>query len=209
MERFGGSGEPLVVVDYAHSPDALANALAALRPVAVARGGRLAVVFGCGGDRDRGKRPVMGAIADSRADAVVITSDNPRSEDAAAIIAEIRAGAPGAARRLLAYPWPGNVRELQNCVERAVALARGDTLTEDDLPPRIRDHEAADVLVAAHDPSELVTLEEVERRYIRRVMEAVGGSKSEAARVLGLDRSTLYRKLDRYGVRGPRAASDD
>ncbi|HRG99079.1 MAG TPA: sigma-54 dependent transcriptional regulator [Polyangiaceae bacterium] len=117
--------------------------------------------------------------------------------------------APGAARRLLAYPWPGNVRELQNCVERAVALARGDTLTEDDLPPRIRDHEAADVLVAAHDPSELVTLEEVERRYIRRVMEAVGGSKSEAARVLGLDRSTLYRKLDRYGVRGPRAASDD
>ena len=97
MERFGGSGEPLVVVDYAHSPDALANALAALRPVAVARGGRLAVVFGCGGDRDRGKRPVMGAIADSRADAVVITSDNPRSEDAAAIIAEIRAGAPEAA----------------------------------------------------------------------------------------------------------------
>lgn len=97
MERFGGSGEPLVVVDYAHSPDALANALAALRPVAVARGGRLAVVFGCGGDRDRGKRPVMGAIAGSRADAVLITSDNPRSEDAAAIIAEIRAGAPEAA----------------------------------------------------------------------------------------------------------------
>ena len=117
--------------------------------------------------------------------------------------------APGAARRLLAYPWPGNVRELQNCVERAVALARGDTLTEDDLPPRVRDHAAADVLVAAHDPSELVTLEEVERRYIQRVMEAVGGSKSEAARVLGLDRSTLYRKLDRYGVRAPRAASDD
>jgi hypothetical protein len=85
----------------------------------------------------------------------------------------------------------------------------GATLTEDDLPPRIRDHEAADVLVAAHDPSELVTLEEVERRYIRRVMEAVGGSKSEAARVLGLDRSTLYRKRDRYGVRAPGAASDD
>lgn len=116
---------------------------------------------------------------------------------------------PGVARRLLGYPWPGNVRELQNCVERAVALSRGDTLTEDDLPPRIRDYEPADVLVASRDPSELVTLEEVERRYIRRVMEAVGGSKSEAARVLGLDRSTLYRKLERDGVRTSRALADD
>lgn len=92
LERVGGHGEPLVVVDYAHSPDALDNALAALRPVADARGGRLAVVFGCGGDRDKGKRPQMGAIAERRADRVLVTSDNPRSEAPQAIIADILAG---------------------------------------------------------------------------------------------------------------------
>ena len=93
----GGTGEPLVVVDYAHTPDALDNALRALRPVAAARGGRLSVVFGCGGDRDPGKRPEMGAIAEAGADRVIVTSDNPRSEDPLAIIAAIRAGMRGAA----------------------------------------------------------------------------------------------------------------
>lgn len=92
LERIGGAGEPLVVVDYAHSPDALDNALAALRPLAAARGGRLAVVFGCGGDRDKGKRPQMGAIAERLADRVLVTSDNPRSETPQAIIADILAG---------------------------------------------------------------------------------------------------------------------
>ncbi len=116
---------------------------------------------------------------------------------------------PALLRRLLAYPWPGNVRELQNCIERAVALARGSELSVDDLPPRVRDHKASDVLVASSDPTELVTLEEVERRYIRRVMEAVGGSKSEAARVLGLDRSTLYRKLERHTARAPSVPDKD
>ena len=96
MERVGGHGEPLVVVDYAHTPDALDNALAALRPVATARGGKLAVVFGCGGDRDSGKRPQMGAVAARLADQVLVTSDNPRSEDPQAIIADIVAGMPAA-----------------------------------------------------------------------------------------------------------------
>ncbi len=92
MQRLGGKDEPLVVIDYAHTPDALENALRALRPVADARGGRLAVVFGCGGDRDRGKRPQMGVLAEKLADRVLLTSDNPRSEDPAAIIAEVAGG---------------------------------------------------------------------------------------------------------------------
>ena len=87
--------EPLVVIDYAHTPDALENVLQALRPVAAARGGRLAVVFGAGGDRDPTKRPLMGAIAARLADRVLITSDNPRSEDPSLIIEAIRRGAPG------------------------------------------------------------------------------------------------------------------
>jgi UDP-N-acetylmuramoyl-L-alanyl-D-glutamate--2,6-diaminopimelate ligase len=92
MQRLGGGGKPLVVVDYAHSPDALEKALVTLKDVTRASGGRLVAVFGCGGDRDRGKRPLMGAVASRHADAIVLTSDNPRGEDAAAIIAEISAG---------------------------------------------------------------------------------------------------------------------
>jgi two-component system, NtrC family, response regulator AtoC len=107
---------------------------------------------------------------------------------------------PAAERQLLAYPWPGNVRELANCMERAAVLARGAQIEVDDLPDKIRDFKGSDVIVAGHDPSELVSLEEVERRYILRVFDAVHGNKSQAAQVLGLDRKTLYRRLERYGV---------
>jgi DNA-binding NtrC family response regulator len=104
------------------------------------------------------------------------------------------------AQKLLAYAWPGNVRELQNCIEQAVALARFEELTVEDLPARVRDYRRAHVLVVADDPSELVPMEEVEKRYILRVLEAAGGNKSIAARILGYDRKTLYRRLDAYGV---------
>jgi UDP-N-acetylmuramoyl-L-alanyl-D-glutamate--2,6-diaminopimelate ligase len=92
MQPVGGRNEPLVVVDYAHSPDALEKVLTTLRGTAAARGGQLVCVFGCGGDRDAGKRPQMGALAERLADAVVVTSDNPRSEDPRAIIEQILAG---------------------------------------------------------------------------------------------------------------------
>lgn len=83
---------PLVVVDYAHTPDALEKVLAALRPVATSRGGQLWCVFGCGGDRDGSKRPVMAAVVEQHADQIVVTSDNPRGENPLAIISQIMLG---------------------------------------------------------------------------------------------------------------------
>jgi UDP-N-acetylmuramoyl-L-alanyl-D-glutamate--2,6-diaminopimelate ligase len=98
--RMQALGErPLVVIDYAHTPDALEKVLAALRPLAVQRGGRLAVVFGAGGDRDPAKRPLMGAAAARGADHVLITSDNPRSEDPLRIIDAVASGVSGEAQR--------------------------------------------------------------------------------------------------------------
>jgi two-component system, NtrC family, response regulator AtoC len=103
----------------------------------------------------------------------------------------------GAADKLLSYPWPGNVRELQNCIERAVALAQYDHLGTDDLPERVREFRSSRITIESSDPAELLPMEEVERRYILRVLEAVGGNKTLAAQVLGFDRRTLYRKLER------------
>lgn len=109
------------------------------------------------------------------------------------------------AEKLLAYDWPGNVRELQNCMERAVALTRFDQVMLEDLPDRLLAYRPAlkPASQFAQDeagPSELLPLEEIERRHILKVLGALGGNKTEAARVLGLDRKTLYRKLERYGL---------
>ena len=122
MERVGGQGEPLIVVDYAHTPDALENALVALRPVATSRGGKLSVVFGCGGDRDPGKRPQMGEVAERLADRVLVTSDNPRREQPQAIIDGIVAG----------------MQQAEVEADRAVAIER-----------TIREADAADVVLLA------------------------------------------------------------
>jgi len=107
-----------------------------------------------------------------------------------------------AAGQLLAYSWPGNVRELENCIERAVALTAHEQLTVDDLPEALRSYRGTQLVLASDHPAELVTAQEVERRYVLRVLEAVGGSKTLAAEVLGFDRKTLYRKLQRYGAAG-------
>ncbi len=100
-----------------------------------------------------------------------------------------------AARLLASYDWPGNVRELENCIERAVALCRLDDITVDDLPAKVQEH-GTKIVIATAAPSELVTLDEMERRYARQVLEAVGGNKAQAARVLGINRRSLYRRLE-------------
>jgi len=116
MQRVPQATQPLVVVDYAHTPDALAQALTAVRPLARARGGRLWIVFGAGGDRDPGKRAPMGQAAAASADIVVVTSDNPRTEDPRAIVAQIVEGAANATQLIIET-------ERARAIERAVLEA--------------------------------------------------------------------------------------
>jgi DNA-binding NtrC family response regulator len=110
----------------------------------------------------------------------------------------IRGLSAAAAEKLLAYDWPGNVRELQNWAERAVTLGQFDEIGVDDLPGKIRDHRPAQV--RSDQP---LTLDEVERRHVLEVLAATGGNRTATARALGLDRTTLWRKLERYGARDP------
>jgi UDP-N-acetylmuramyl tripeptide synthase len=119
-------GQPVAVVDYAHTPDALAKALQALRPLAMQRGGQLWCVFGCGGDRDPLKRPLMGAVADQHADQIVVTSDNPRSEKMEAIISQILLGLEGvAAVNVQADRALAISQTLQQCQPQDVVLVAG------------------------------------------------------------------------------------
>ncbi|MDE1990324.1 MAG: UDP-N-acetylmuramoyl-L-alanyl-D-glutamate--2,6-diaminopimelate ligase [Betaproteobacteria bacterium] len=119
LERLGGGGLPFVVIDYAHSPDALEKALATLRET-LAASHRLICVFGCGGNRDAGKRPLMGAVAERLADQVILTSDNPRDEAPEIIIDQIAAGMAGT---------PLRVTDRAEAIRKAVALARpGDVV---------------------------------------------------------------------------------
>lgn len=117
MNRFGGmDGQPLVVVDYSHTPDALEQALTALRAHCA---GKLICVFGCGGERDAGKRPLMGALAARLADIAIVTDDNPRGEDGDAIVAQIVAGMTQAKRY-------GVQRDRAAAIDEAVAMAGPD-----------------------------------------------------------------------------------
>ena len=124
MQRFGGVAQPLAVVDFAHTPDALEKTLRALAPIARQRGGRLISVFGCGGDRDPGKRPQMGALAAALSDKVWVTSDNPRSEEPASIVEQITQGAIAAQ----------SAAEIAVQVERRLAIVQAiNDATEQDV----------------------------------------------------------------------------
>jgi UDP-N-acetylmuramoyl-L-alanyl-D-glutamate--2,6-diaminopimelate ligase len=152
MQQLGGGGKPLVVVDYAHTPDALEKALVALKDVARASGGRLVAVFGCGGERDRGKRPLMGAVASRHADSIIVTSDNPRGEDPAAIIAEVRAALPGTHEAI---------------EDRRVAIARAVTSAN-----------AADVVLVAgkgHEPYQEIAGKKLPFSDVFEVQQALAG----------------------------------
>ena len=152
MNRLGGDGRlPLVVIDYAHTPDALAQALTSLRAHAAAR---LLCVFGCGGDRDRGKRPQMAQIAEAEADVVIVTDDNPRGEDGDAIVADILAG--------LAAPQAVTVERDRGA---AIALAIGQAGPDDIVLVAGKGHEPYQEVAGVRHPFD-------DRQQARQVLEA-------------------------------------
>jgi DNA-binding NtrC family response regulator len=102
---------------------------------------------------------------------------------------------------LTAYPWPGNVRELENAIERAVAFAQGATVVAEDLPKRVRAGGGVSAIIARSSEQNL-SLRDLEREYIFEMLRRTGGNKKRAAEMLGLDRKTLYRKLEEYGADG-------
>jgi transcriptional regulator with PAS, ATPase and Fis domain len=108
---------------------------------------------------------------------------------------------PDVARQLMSFPWPGNVRQLENVIERAVALARFELIRLEDLPDDVRSCSVR-VPTTETPSSELPTLEEFETRYIHQVLQIAHGNKTQAAEILGIDRRTLYRRLER--LRPPR-----
>jgi UDP-N-acetylmuramoyl-L-alanyl-D-glutamate--2,6-diaminopimelate ligase len=144
MNRLGGGAQPLVVVDYAHTPDALEQALATLRAHAPTQ---LVCVFGCGGERDRGKRPQMAVIAEAGADRVIVTDDNPRGEDGDAIVAEIVAG----------FARPQAV-EVERDRARAIARAIGETGPHDIVLIAGKGHEPYQEIAGVRHPFDDATV---------------------------------------------------
>jgi UDP-N-acetylmuramoyl-L-alanyl-D-glutamate--2,6-diaminopimelate ligase len=125
MQKIGNAGQPMVIVDYAHTPDALEKVLLTLREVCEISGdttnGKLICVFGCGGDRDRGKRAMMGRVAEKFSDSCIVTSDNPRSEDPLQIIGEVVGG--------MALNNHKIIQERAAAIDYAISHARsGDTV---------------------------------------------------------------------------------
>ena len=184
-----------------------------LRPLGAARSEKIDVRVLSATNRDLSQRMREGAFREDlfyrlNVIEIVLPPLRDRSEDILPLTEHFlteagkRNGKPlrglseAASKILLQYPWPGNVRELENLIERAVALAEGDVVGVEDLPPQVRERRSADILQGALQRS--LTLDELEREYIHRVLQAEGGNKTRAAQRLGLDRKTLYRKLDEY-----------
>lgn len=130
-------------------------------------------------------------------------------EFAASTSKEVAGISTPAAKKLLAYAWPGNVRELRNCIERAVALTGFDKITVEDLPERIQNFRESRIVVASGSESELLTMDEIESRYITHVLKSVRGNKTMASRILGLDRKTLYRRLERHSINAESLSNPD
>ncbi|MDQ3334813.1 MAG: sigma-54 dependent transcriptional regulator [Myxococcota bacterium] len=101
-----------------------------------------------------------------------------------------------ASQLLVDYDWPGNVRELENCIERAVALSRANEIDVDDLPAKVVQHKSTRIELSTSSPGQLLTLDEMQHRYVRQVLAAVGGNKTQAALILGIDRRSIYRRLE-------------
>ncbi len=136
----------------------------------------------------------------ARAGDVLLLAQHLLRKSAVVLDKKVVALSPAAAERLLAHDWPGNVRELANCIERAVAVAHFEDIQVEDLPEKIRDRKARNAALSGSDLPELLTLEEIERRHVMRVLEACKGNRTDAAKILEVDRKTLYRKLLRWGV---------
>jgi DNA-binding NtrC family response regulator len=143
----------------------------------------------------RGRQDDVFALADHFLERAVARSSKP-----------VKGWRESAKKLLLAYHWPGNVRELENVVERAVALAEGELIGPDDLPRTMQERKGQDLLTNA--VAQGYTLNQLERDYIERVLDVEGGNKTRAAQRLGLDRKTLYRKLEEYAA-SPRNGSSD
>jgi DNA-binding NtrC family response regulator len=137
----------------------------------------------------------------ARSEDVLPLAEHFLSRSAARAGKPLRGFSESAKKIMLAYTFPGNVRELENMVERAVALAEGEQIGPDDLPPAMRERRSQDRLATA--VAQGLTLDQLEREYIERVLDAEGGNKTRAALRLGLDRKTLYRKLEEYAAAPP------
>jgi len=109
--------------------------------------------------------------------------------------------------RLLSYDWPGNVRELENCMQRAIALSAHEQVLLEDLPDKIRTFQAEQIALSTKEAAEIISIDELERRYILRAITLLNGNRSRAAAALGLDRRTLYRKLGAYEKKSARTAA--
>jgi len=136
----------------------------------------------------------------SRQNDVILLAQNFIEQFAEATGKKVHGLCVPAAEKLKDYSWPGNVRELRNYIESAVALTDHEKILVEDLPEKIRAYKKSELRLDAEDPERLHSMEEVERRYIEHVLKATGGNKTNAAQILGFDRKTLYRKLEKYKI---------